>query len=467
MKGYTKIELTNIHTGEKEVVEKHNIVTNNLSEMYKTFLLCNSNRYFDSTDPLYNRGMGGIILFSNQLTEDANKYGMIFNSADDIVGCAGNFVNTSSDKQIGSRNQTESKILDNGYKYVWDFGTSQANGTISAVGLTNSIACSKSGLAYATPYPVDYPTNDSDGKYLRAYGLGRNNTFSNIVSYNFDNNTFIAVNLVSDTEAKFTVYKVDVNTQYVLPANIPAGSKKILKLSETNVTMPEGLHITYGNILDGFDGYYYYVEHPNYNKLKLARISKTNFTYDSTYGLKDITYKSNLLNILQTDSISTYDKIANGYLYTRAYDKSRTFYKIKLSDPAKYTYITIPNDYYDNTYDRYVVSNGKCIYVCGNIIFPDDSIRHYNYYDFNASTDNPSKHYYFVCASSMGYSDCILISPDSSKFVTIPRYNSYDYISIGIGYFFNSLSTINNLSSPVVKTADKTMKITYTITEGE
>lgn len=466
MKGYTKIELTNVHTGEKEVVEKHNIVTNNLSEMHKTFLLGNSYRYFDSTDPLYDRGMGGIILFSNQLTEDANKYGMIFNSADDIVGCAGNFVNTSSDKQIGSRNQAESKILDNGYKYVWDFGTSQANGTISAVGLTNSIACSKSGLAYATPYPVDYPTNDSNGKYLPAYGLGKYK-FSNIVSYNFDNNTFIAVNLVSATEAKFTVYKVDVNTQYILPANVIAGSKKILKLSETNVTMPAGLNITYGNILDGFDGYYYYVEHPTYNKLKLARISKTNFTYDSTYGLKDITYESNLLYSIQTDKISTMDKIANGYLYTRASNKSNAWYKIKLSDPAKYTDITIPADYYNSSYSDYMVSNGKCIYVCGNIIFPDDSIRHYNYYDFNASVDNPSTRYYFVCASSMGYADYVLISPDSSKFVTIPRDTYYNYTNIGIGYFFNSLSTINNLSSPVVKTADKTMKITYTITEGE
>lgn len=466
MKGYTKIELTNVHTGEKEVVEKHNIVTNNLSEMYKTFLLGDSNQYFNATDPLYDRGMGGIILFSNQLTEDANKYGMIFNSADDIVGCAGNFVNTSSDKQLGSRNKTESKILDNGYKYVWDFGTSQANGTISAVGLTNSIACSKSGLAYATPYPVDNPTRDNGGKFLHAYGLGQYK-FSNIVSYNFDNNTFVAVNLVSATEAKFTVYKIDINTQYILPANTIAGSKKILKLSETNVTMPAGLNINNGNILDGFDGYYYYVEHTNNNKLKLARISKTNFTYDSTYGLKDITYESNLLLVLTTNNISTSDKIANGYLYTRANNKSRAFYKIKLSDPTKYTDITIPDNYYNSTYSSYMVSNGKCIYVCGNIIFPDDSIRHYNYYDFSAATDNPSTYYYFVCSSKMGYSDYILISPDSSKFVTIPHSGNYYYTSIGIGYFFNSLSTINNLSSPVVKTADKTMKITYTLTEGE
>ena len=29
------------------------------------------------------------------------------------------------------------------------------------------------------------------------------------------------------------------------------------------------------------------------------------------------------------------------------------------------------------------------------------------------------------------------------------------------------LGTINNLSSPILKTADKTMKITYTLTEEE
>lgn len=465
MKGYTKIELTNVHTGEKEVVEKHNIVTNNLSEIYKTYLMCNNqSSYFSSTEPLYKNGMGGIILFSNQLTEDVNKYGMIFNSADDIVGCAGNFVNTTDDKQLGSRNPTESKMLDNGYKYVWDFGTSQANGTIAAVGLTSHISCNRSAQAYATPYPVSNLLYNPSTSYFGIWGLGKYN-FSNIISYDFDNNTFVAVNLVSATEIKFGIYKIDIGTQHILlPLTMSTGNK-VLKLSETNVTMPVGLNIEYGNILDGFDGYYYYVEHPNYNKLKLARISKTNFTYDSTYGLKDITYDSQyFMNIQQTGTTEIADRIANGYLYTRSYSGSGKLYKIKLSDPTKYTDIQIPR--YSNS-DYYMASNGKCIYISGNIIFPDDSIVHYSYNKpYGSGSYSPT--YYFACDTSAALNtNNILISQDSTKYIGIPTSSSYDYTSVGLGYFFNSLSTINNLSSPVVKTADKTMKITYTLTEGE
>lgn len=467
MKGYTKIELTNVHTGEKEVVEKHNIITNNLNELYKTYLMATQQvNYFYVTDPLYNKGMGGIILFSNQLTENANKYGMIFNSADDIVGCAGDFVNSSKDKMLGSKNTTESKVLDNGYKYVWDFGTSQANGTIAAVGLTNYLSCRKPNQAYAAPHPVSQFYDSSNSSILHCYGLGKY-TFSNIVSYDFDNNTFVAVQLVSATEIKFTLYKIDVNTQYILPENVTDGAKKIIKVSETNVSIPVELNINYGNVLDGFDGYYYYVEHPDYNNLKLARISKTDFKYDSNYGLKSVVYDSKLIYSMTTDNVGKQDKIANGYLYTRTYVGSGTLQKIKLSDPTKHTGITIPSSDYNNNYNV-MASNGKCIYVSGNIIFPDDSVRHYCYYNYDSNTDTQSMRNYFCTVSSMGWSNCILISPDSSKFVTIPNSYSYNnYLELGIGYFFNSLSTINNLSSPVVKTADKTMKITYTITEGE
>ena len=40
LKGHTKIELTNVHTGEKEVVEKHNLITSHLSilaNLYRRF----------------------------------------------------------------------------------------------------------------------------------------------------------------------------------------------------------------------------------------------------------------------------------------------------------------------------------------------------------------------------------------------------------------------------------------------
>ena len=60
----------------------------------------------------------------------------------------------------------------------------------------------------------------------------------------------------------------------------------------------------------------------------------------------------------------------------------------------------------------------------------------------------------------------------------ISRYKTYAYQEFFYsyyGYHFRKelylytpyLATINNLSTPVIKTADKTMKVTYTLTETE
>nr|WP_287082254.1 hypothetical protein [Blautia sp. LMAG:36] len=55
------------------------------------------------------------------------------------VAYASNNVNSGSDVARGSLNQTESKKLDNGYKFVWEFTPSQGNGNIAAVALTSAL----------------------------------------------------------------------------------------------------------------------------------------------------------------------------------------------------------------------------------------------------------------------------------------------------------------------------------------
>ena len=54
------------------------------------------------------------------------------------VAYASNNVNSSANTARGSMNQTESKALENGYKFVWEFTPSQGNGTIAAVALTSA-----------------------------------------------------------------------------------------------------------------------------------------------------------------------------------------------------------------------------------------------------------------------------------------------------------------------------------------
>ena len=48
----------------------------------------------------------------------------------------------------------------------------------------------------------------------------------------------------------------------------------------------------------------------------------------------------------------------------------------------------------------------------------------------------------------------------------VVQYGSSNYHYHTFRYLGNYLATINNLESPVVKTADKTMKVTYIIEEA-
>ena len=62
----------------------------------------------------------------------------IYQSSDNMpVAYASNDVNATTNTKRGSMNLTESKTLENGYRFVWEFTPSQGNGTIAAVGLTS------------------------------------------------------------------------------------------------------------------------------------------------------------------------------------------------------------------------------------------------------------------------------------------------------------------------------------------
>lgn len=467
MKGYTKIELTNVHTGEKEVVEKHNIITNNLVEMHKLYADIGQRayKYYLMVEPLYEKGMGGIILFSNPLTEDADKFGTILTSVDDIIGCGFNGTNVTTDTKIGNKNLSESKILDNGYKYVWDFGTSQANGVIASVGLTHSDAGAISGQAYAKPTYMQYDS----GSYtydLSTIGYGIRMEISNVVNYNFKNNTFLSIQIIDSSTIMVVAYKLDTTTQYFI-SGTNTGQYKLSKISETSVNSPYQLS-PQGNWLNGFDGYYYYI-YITGNTLNVARISSSTFAFDTTYGLKSNTSIGQSIPSYSTTQIARYMCIANGYLYYSNYNSSaRSYYiyKVNLSDLSKVIQIDHPLNEVNE-----IVSDGKNVYAGGQLFFADDSTVHYSYTGSANTANYDQTSFKFVGTLTSSQTDGMyIISEDRTRFVWIqfrPSYTDYKYSIFYFGYFMNNLCTINNLSSSVVKTADKTMKITYTITEGE
>ena len=146
LKGKSVIELTDVHTGKKEVHEDTNLVTDAVSAILNSNILgmLYDNTSFDGQSgekwmlPIVNKLTGGILLYQEPLEERVDNLYAPFSNP--LIGYASSDANNTTDVRRGSRNLTESKRIDGGYKFVWDFATSQANGTISAIALTNRIA---------------------------------------------------------------------------------------------------------------------------------------------------------------------------------------------------------------------------------------------------------------------------------------------------------------------------------------
>jgi len=151
IKGKIQIDLHNHKTGLKDRYEQENMITNAIEESSKALGAWGAN--LERLTPLCTKGLGGLLLFDNTITEDATKFGYPTNAH--IIGHAYQGVNTT-DITMGSLNSIESGKIANGeYLNVWDFSTSQCNGVIKALSLChneigaapNNFGCFSSGSA--------------------------------------------------------------------------------------------------------------------------------------------------------------------------------------------------------------------------------------------------------------------------------------------------------------------------------
>lgn len=143
IKGKVKIELKDIHTSKTKKIEHDNLVTNAVSKY------CSSDGFF--RPPAYYSGFtknnslaedffGGLLLWESQLDSNAESYALPQDN--NCIGYASyNISNSGINTHLGSYNVTESGWKDETtYEHVFDFSSQQANGTISALSLTNFAA---------------------------------------------------------------------------------------------------------------------------------------------------------------------------------------------------------------------------------------------------------------------------------------------------------------------------------------
>ena len=428
MKGQTTIELKNVKTGAVERYVDNNMMTNAIEDYFNTGGLINNLNV--PPDDIVKTLLGGIILFDEELPENAN---LVFPPA--TANMIGNAVNgiTSNDNvtEMGSYNAAESGWQNDGsYLQVFDFSTSQANGTIACVCLSSKFGA-YTGFGNGT-------SKKRKANTLTRYGGSNENyqlTDYKLVRVDYAASTIevISTDELSNLKKgkKLTIIK------YALPLtklNIKGTLTSLVKLSETVINIPD----EYINIVDSSSGIKYdsdgnvyiypkYYDWTSSDALKIVRLNTQNqaevISLQNTLGL----------SVTIPEKAIYFEK---GYMAILYQNK---MYRVNLSDSSSIEFDSYLSTWSTNT-EVYMQTNGRIFLRSGQVLnVIQGTVLPIN----NASTESATD---YVDILNSG-----VMSVDASLYHIIIR-RKQEYIA-----------SINNLENPVEKTADKTMKVSYRI----
>lgn len=499
--GHSKIELFDAKTGAPiRTVEDDNLITNfvrdimsNITPGLPSPLLVNANtKELLDIDNLF----GGIKIYSEPLNEDPDDY---YQSSKNIVGHADNLTYSDVDTSRGSYNTALSEKGSNYVKKVWDFTAEQSNGTIASVGLTsiiggriggptelpavineNSIVNLMSDVTLSarviddTKHPYSMINNNPRPVYFDAdrsklYAIGYQTTGTDLVSYEFELPTLkhslfeqmyyylntsavVAYLLLNDHTSTSVINCSDIFTSvYNQFFSISDGSKVYL-ISGTNSGTTANTYIASGQSRD----------------IKVYDvITKQTSSYKFT---------NNTGHIINYSALGV-GTINNGYLYVATRDNFLAYINMNNNgdcglvlnpegEPLVMANITLPAGM--KVSDMFVVSTN------GILASTTANARCYYVYDVYKTKYLNVKNFNALVASGSGAIGCSRENLNLFKGCT--SYTIYQKTTSGTAIYYmllysfinwNALMTINNLEAPVTKTADMTMRITYTITEVE
>lgn len=444
LKGKTVIELTNQQTKEVEKIEDTNMVTDVLEQILTLNpcgMICNAKKkeFF----PIINKLLGGILLYENRIEEDKNI--VFVPTTNNCIGYAGQTAGDLENVLQGSLNKQESKETGNGYKFVWDFGTSKANGKISSLCLTNA----KAGEVY-------YGTKK---KRAESMVLLSSEEYSSIpdeiwakYTYSFEgdfvNNTLTSCWVENKTlvfkkfREPFLKYKFSDNFDFFLEKPLKEFSVILKKIGS----------------FDPKTGCVYYDEKNYYFLISKVSGQNTNI-YKMTIDKEDASYEETILTLENIklsklgsyyDDHKTHSLLRGEYVY--AYDSDTAkIVKFNINNPVDVS--ILESDF--RLYQGYDSSYNCTLYQVGNMIGGLNFVI-----DENDKVYNTAEKYFLFGSKPISYGPFVILYQKVKRGYSDPQYYRHLYLVSPYA------ATINNLSKDVEKTADKTMKIIYTISGG-
>jgi len=452
--GHTKITIE--EDGGKIVYEEDNIVTNAVADIFK----CDYDGLIEIEKLLPIRNLfGGIMCFQERLDEDAGAYWPPAQSSNPLTCHAGQTPHATGSTKRGNPNGALSGEITGGYRFVYDFATSQGNGRITSVCMTSSAA----GDCGITPFDDTLPLAsrsisravDTVNRLQLSTSYGP--TIAQIMPYKIDGDNHTATAAYINGN-EFTIYTLQHNfVKFSL--NMGPGEWKV-----TN-TKTYSLQNTFGNAATfAEDDNYYYVYEASSNGgnvLTIDKISKADDTVTSTVAtLAGVSLYKKALAMGLSYPAFPYDTIeSKTYIYYPT--SAHTFAKIDLNNTVDITLLTSNlEDWesYHQTPGQYSAFklNHELYLGCGYIINGNNVYGVAEVPALAGSVENASERSMVSWANNKGRPVAWASSWSSGT-------SSWWHLQ-GPAIVYPYLATINSLNQPVTKQATQTMQIQYDIT---
>lgn len=411
--------------------------------------------------PLAQNILGGLYLFDEQLTESRANYHLPGNAK--ITGMGGRLTDLTNPFR-GTLDDTVTGPIENGYKNVWKFTESQANGRIASAALTSKEA--GAGMLYNFIGSYNPPRMMETMNRIGTYGFIAGGSGLVPIMYDEENEEIYYGILSRPSNYVFTIYKRKFPL-YSFGVNDGGNPGNIdLVYPATTIGTIEGYeNFTESKMINGQDGYMY--------------------QFDSVYGTSMIVEGQTVYGVLVEDlrRINLAD-LKNGTITLETfgdmlYPMPDTGNPIKFTFNGGYFYatrsgqndemrrysVTNPSSYIDYTPEdaqrdakSSIESNFKLYSLQNGLVVSTLASTDYNS-DLSTIIYYPDGKYIKVT------NGCTYTEPDLYVFdLDLVRFWRYGSGGYRMNILQEYLGTIFNLPAAVNKNDTMTMTVTYTLT---
>lgn len=501
IKGSTLIEVFDAKTNKKLYEQKdNNIITHAYEKIlqdYRGKLGYSMEDMFYKLPSITHALFGGILLFGSVIPSDENHMLPTDAEMQSFVGCASYQGKVAGNKYAGEFSTEESEFTDDHAKFVYNFNTAEANGVINTICLTSAVG-GYTGYKQtiqtegATERSFIQPVKaDSSYSMFNATERDTRSYYKAVNGFNIVNQVKGSAVICDDTKSTYHIYG-DINKAVDLQKEI---TRKILLskvdqtvIPTTRITDIDALKVHVTTPLPSLDiDKLYWIDTPGYNTyfrdtITLHYISmsepETTKTYNTTSAEASITQYSGDRLYEYASRCCIYNDKFYVYVYNKTNKTQGRMYVINLDDSSNdcsfvYSDFTVTQlmmngtDEPDALHDLLFIRVNDTLYITRG-----DSTFGYAHHYFRVdpttgAVDTESStfvHKQLIQLDDFGklgifetYDNIYLMSPCSDP-------STSDCYLSGLHLPSGYLASINNLQSGVNKTAERTLKITYTLT---